>query len=118
MYTIVDIDVEENAGLRTVDGLRVLHDEIKFVLDDYERKIRDRSVHSSIRANVNLHERPSACKFNLLSCCRCPWKEGGWLRDALHFSSPDSTLCWTSALTMIVCGLVLIVASIFHEDSR
>jgi hypothetical protein len=48
MYTIVDLDVEENAGLKTADGLQILHDEIKSVLDEYERKIRDRSVHLSI----------------------------------------------------------------------
>ena len=49
MYTIVDIDVEENAGLQTAEALQVLHDEIKSVLDEYESKFRDRSVfHSSI----------------------------------------------------------------------
>jgi hypothetical protein len=48
MYTIVDIDVEENAGLKTEEALQVLHDEIKSVLDEYESKFRDRSVfHSS-----------------------------------------------------------------------
>lgn len=48
MYTIVDIDVEENAGLKTEEALQVLHDEIKSVLDEYESQIRDRSVfHSS-----------------------------------------------------------------------
>ncbi|CAB3361895.1 Hypothetical predicted protein [Cloeon dipterum] len=89
MYTIVDIDVDEGHGLKTVDALRILHDEINSVLEDHERKIRD----------------------------RCPWKEGGWLRDALHFSSPNANLCWTSAIALIVCGLVLIFAAIFHEDS-
>ncbi|XP_065338638.1 transmembrane protein 94 isoform X2 [Cloeon dipterum] len=89
MYTVVDIDVEEGHGLKTVDALRILHDEINSVLEDHERKIRD----------------------------RCPWKEGGWLRDALHFSSPNANLCWTSAIALIVCGLVLIFAAIFHEDS-
>ncbi|XP_059477239.1 transmembrane protein 94 isoform X2 [Neocloeon triangulifer] len=89
MYTVVDLDVDEGPGLKAVEGLKILHDEINSVLEEYEQKIRD----------------------------RCPWKEGGWLRDALHFSSPNSTLCWTSAITLIVCGLVLIVAAIFHEDS-
>jgi hypothetical protein len=60
MYTIVDIDVEENAGLQTAEALQVLHDEIKSVLDEYESKFRDRSVfHSSIHHSSADHQRTS-----------------------------------------------------------
>lgn len=32
-----------------------------------------------------------------------------WLKDALHHRSQYTTLCWTSAIALLINGLILII---------
>ncbi|KAF4527294.1 hypothetical protein B566_EDAN001068 [Ephemera danica] len=77
-------------GLKTKNALKILHDDIHSVVTEYEKKLRARSL----------------------------WAPNGWLRDAFHHASPHTTLCWSSAIAMFVCGLALIFAACFQDDLR
>ncbi|XP_024872113.1 transmembrane protein 94 isoform X2 [Temnothorax curvispinosus] len=67
-------------GLTTAVALDTLHRDVTRVLQEYEE---DRRRNNKYRA---------------------------WLRDALHHRSQYTTLCWTSAIALLINAIILIVA--------
>ncbi|KAL0110556.1 hypothetical protein PUN28_013866 [Cardiocondyla obscurior] len=72
--------LKENLGLTTKVALDTLHRDVKRVLQEYKE---DRRRNKKYRA---------------------------WLKDALHHQSQYTTLCWTSAIALLINAIILIVA--------
>ena len=49
------------------------------------------------------------------SCCR---RFGLWLKDSFHHTSRYTTLCWTSALALLLNSLALFVPYLSSSDAR
>ncbi|XP_076235188.1 transmembrane protein 94-like protein l(2)k05819 isoform X2 [Calliopsis andreniformis] len=77
----------ESLGLTTRIALETLQRDIKRVLQEYEED----------------------CKRNK--------KYKAWLRDTLHHRSQYTTLCWTSAIALLINAIILVVASFTFNDT-
>ncbi|XP_014604302.1 PREDICTED: uncharacterized protein KIAA0195 isoform X1 [Polistes canadensis] len=74
-------------GLSTTKALSILQNDILYVLQDYEcRKEDEYKTYKKYKA---------------------------WLKDALHHRSQYTTLCWTSAIALLINGLTLIIIYLF-----
>ncbi|XP_032688054.1 transmembrane protein 94 isoform X2 [Odontomachus brunneus] len=71
---------KETLGLSTIVALDILHRDVERVLQEYQEDHRKNK------------------KFK------------AWLKDALHHRSQYTTLCWTSALALLVNAVILIIA--------
>ncbi|XP_063995307.1 transmembrane protein 94 isoform X2 [Diachasmimorpha longicaudata] len=78
--------IEDKLGLTTTEALEILHSEVARVLKDYE----------------------ADCTKNK--------KYRGWLKDTLHHRSQYTTLCWTSAIALIINAISLILSSCFNVN--
>ncbi|XP_011308488.1 uncharacterized protein KIAA0195 isoform X3 [Fopius arisanus] len=79
----------DKLGLTTPEALEILHRDVSRVLEEYK----------------------ADCKRNK--------KYRGWLKDTLHHRSQYTTLCWTSAIALIINAISLIVSSCFSvNDAR
>ncbi|XP_015590634.1 transmembrane protein 94 isoform X3 [Cephus cinctus] len=76
----VKTNTKQDLGLTTATALEILHRDIKRVLDEYEED----------------------CKKNK--------KYRAWLKDALHHRSQYTTLCWTSAIALLINAITLVIA--------
>ncbi|XP_047352774.1 transmembrane protein 94 isoform X3 [Vespa velutina] len=76
---IEDRKYKTDLGLSTTAALSILQSDIKCVLQDYEDE------------------------------CRRNKRYKAWLKDALHHRSQYTTLCWTSAIALLINGLTLII---------
>ncbi|XP_044020998.1 transmembrane protein 94 isoform X3 [Aphidius gifuensis] len=85
--TKLRIASNETLGLTTAEALEKLTNDIRNVLEQHEKK---------------------------------SWKNKsykGWLKDALHHKSQYTTLCWTSAMALIINSLSLIIGTIYKSDN-
>ncbi|XP_053996554.1 transmembrane protein 94 isoform X3 [Hylaeus anthracinus] len=78
----------EPLGLTTKIALETLQRDIKRVLQEYEEDYRKHK------------------KYKV------------WLKDTLHHRSQYTTLCWTSAIALLINAIILIVASFTMDDTR
>ncbi|XP_029032729.1 transmembrane protein 94 isoform X6 [Osmia bicornis bicornis] len=78
---------EEPLGLSTNTALETLQRDIKRVLQEYEEE----------------------CKRNK--------KYKAWLKDTLHHRSQYTTLCWTSAIALLINSIILVIASFTINDT-
>nr|XP_012144918.1 PREDICTED: uncharacterized protein KIAA0195 isoform X3 [Megachile rotundata] len=78
---------EEPLGLTTNIALETLQRDIKRVLQEYEED------------------------------CRRNKKYKAWLKDTLHHRSQYTTLCWTSAIALLINSIILVSASFTTNDT-
>ncbi|XP_076391108.1 transmembrane protein 94-like protein l(2)k05819 isoform X1 [Megachile rotundata] len=78
---------EEPLGLTTNVALETLQRDIKRVLQEYEED------------------------------CRRNKKYKAWLKDTLHHRSQYTTLCWTSAIALLINSIILVSASFTTNDT-
>ncbi|XP_026670235.1 transmembrane protein 94 isoform X5 [Ceratina calcarata] len=78
---------EEILGLSTREALETLQRDIRRVLFEYEEE------------------------------CRRNKKYKAWLRDTLHHRSQYTTLCWTSAIALLINAIILITAFFTIDDT-
>ncbi|KAK2583635.1 hypothetical protein KPH14_009573 [Odynerus spinipes] len=76
---VEDKNHKRNLGLSTTAALSILQRDIKCVLQEYEDE------------------------------CGRNKRYKAWLKDALHHRSQYTTLCWTSAIALLINGLTLII---------
>ncbi|XP_051174017.1 transmembrane protein 94 isoform X2 [Leptopilina boulardi] len=82
-----NMSANENLGLTTSAALQILKRDIKRVLDEFEEE------------------------------CRKNKKSRAWLNDALHHRSQYTTLCWTSALALLINAISLIAVFFTVEEA-
>ncbi|XP_076171840.1 transmembrane protein 94-like protein l(2)k05819 isoform X4 [Ptiloglossa arizonensis] len=78
----------EPLGLTTKVALEILQRDIKRVLQEYEED------------------------------CRKNKKYKAWLKDTLHHRSQYTTLCWTSAIALLINAIILVIAFFTIDDTR
>ncbi|XP_043281137.1 transmembrane protein 94 isoform X2 [Venturia canescens] len=78
---------KENRGLATAEALEILHRDIGRVLDEYTDE------------------------------CRKNKKYRATLKDALHHRSQYTTLCWTSAIGLLINAVTLIATSFSNTET-
>ncbi|KAG8227374.1 hypothetical protein J437_LFUL000382 [Ladona fulva] len=81
-----------NVGLSTKDALKQLHKDISSVLLEHEESERKR-------------------KRNI-------FRKGSWLNESLDHNSQYTTLCWTSAVILLINGLVFIFSYFLFDNPR
>ncbi|EZA54621.1 transmembrane protein 94 isoform X2 [Ooceraea biroi] len=79
---------KETLGLTTAVALDTLHRDVKRVLQEYEEE----------------HRRNK--------------KYRAWLKDALHHRSQYTTLCWTSAMALLINAVILIIVFFVLNETR
>lgn len=52
-------------------------------------------------------------EYNII--CR---KYKAWLKDTLHHRSQYTTLCWTSAIALLINAIILVIAFFTIDDTR